>query len=293
MKAVLVFCEGAHDAAFVRRSLHALTRCADIEEPIRALPTPFGGDGKTLGRGLIATRLGQQDIEEFRLGREYPSTPKYDYFVRSESRDTMFVLIRAGGQDTAKQVIDLLGHVAVAFEVAQVARYDVTEYAVAVLYDADAEGLTARLEKFRQNYGDHLGDLSRAEHAKWIATATVPVGVFVFHNVATQTGTLEDHLAPMVESWTPGRYAGATAFIDDNKRSDDDASHDQAKRLKAIFTVTGQFGHPGASLAVILRDGLPDDQFSTSQASKALVEFLEGVPWKSRKSGVSSSASAV
>lgn len=292
MKAVLVFCEGAHDVAFVRRSLHALGGYDDMKKPIGKLPSPFGGS-TTSTRGLIATRLEQQDIEDFKLENEYPPTPKYDSLVGRDSSDTMFVLLRAGGKDAAEQVIDLLRDLAVAFDVAQVAQYDVTEYAVAFLYDADAEGLTASLEKFWQNYGAHLGDLSRAEHAKWIATATVPVGVFVFHNVATRTGTLEDHLAPMVESWTPDRYAGAKVFIEDNTRQGDAASHDQARRLKAIFTVTGQFGHPGASLSVILRKGLPDDKFSTSQASQALVAFLEGVPWKSRKSGVSSSTSEV
>ena len=289
MKAVLVFCEGAHDVAFVRRSLRALGGYDDVKKPIGELPSPFGGS-TTSTRGLIATRLDQQDIEDFELDNEYPPTPKYDSFVRSESSDTMFVLIRAGGKYATKQVLDLLKDLDDALDADQ---YDVTEYAAAFLYDANAEGLTARLEAFRQGYGARFEDLSQAEHAKWIATDTVPVGVFVFHNVATRTGTLEDHLAPMVESWTPDRYAGAKAFIDDSKRLDDAASDDQSKRLKAIFTVTGQFGHPGSSLSVILRKGLPDDKFSTSQASQALVAFLESVPWKSRKSGVSSSASEV
>ena len=287
MKAVLVFCEGAHDAAFVRRSLSALGGYDDVKKPIGELPSPFGV-GKTTPRGLIARRFDRQNIQDFRLDSEYPSTPKYDSFVGRESSDAMFVLVRAGGKYATKQVIALLEDLD---EALKADRYDVTEYAAAFLYDANGEGLTARLEAFRQGYGDHLGDLSQAEHAKWIATATVPVGAFVFHNVATQTGTLEDHLAPMVESWTPDRYAGATAFIDDNKRPDDAVSRDQAKRLKAIFTVTGQFGHPGTSLSVILRHGLPHENFLTSPASRELVEFLEGAPWKSGRSGDSSSAS--
>lgn len=292
MKAVLVFCEGAHDVAFIRRSLHALGGYVDVKKPIGELPSPFGGS-TTLPKGLIATRLDKQDIEDFKLDNEYPPTPKYDAFVGKDSSDTVFVLLRAGGQDTAEQVIDLLGDLAAVFKLAQVAQFDVTEYAVAVFCDADAKGLTAKLETFQQNYSAYLGDLSRAEHAKWIATATVPVGIFVFHDVATQTGTLEDHLAPMVESWTPDRYAGARNFIEGNRKPGDPVWNDEAKRLKAILTATGQFGQPGYSLSVILRNGLPDDKFSTSQASKALVEFLEAVPWKSRKSGGASSASKV
>ena len=275
MKAVLVFCEGAHDVAFVRRSLHALGGYVDVKKPIGELPTPFGADGKTLDRGLIATRFDHQDIEEFRLDSEYPPTPKYDSFVGRESSDTMFVLLRAGGKDAEKQVNDLLEDV---HNVLAAGHYDVTEYAAAFLFDANAEGLPATLESFRQDYGARLGDLSQAEHAKWISTATIPVGVFVFHNVATQTGTLEDHLSPMVESWTPDRYAGAKAFIDDNRRPNDAASRDQAKRLKAILTATGQFGQPGYSLSVILREDLPSEQFSSSPASRALVEFLEKCP---------------
>ena len=289
MKAVLVFCEGGHDVAFVRRSLHALGGYDDVKKPIGELPSPFGA-GKTTPRGLIARRFDRRNIQDFRLDNEYPPTPRYDSFVGRESSDAMFVLIRAGSKYAARQVIDLLKDLDEALETGH---YDVTEYAAAFLFDANAKGLPATLEAFRQDYGARLGDLSQAEHAKWIATATVPVGVFIFHNVATQTGTLEDHLKQMVKSWTPDRYAGAKAFIDDNKRPDDAASRDQAKRLKAIFTVTGQFGHPGTSLFVIIRDGLPDDKFATSQASKALVEFLEGVPWKSRKSGESSLASEV
>ena len=274
MKAVLVFCEGAHDVAFVRRSLHALGGYDDMKKPIGELPSPFGV-GKTTPRGLIARRFDRRNIQDLRLDSEYLPTPRYDSFVGRELSDAMFVLIRVGGKHATRQVLDLLKDLDEALEAGH---YDVTEYAAAFLFDANAKGLPATLEAFRQDYGARLGDLSQVDHAKWISTATIPVGVFVFHNVATQTGTLEDHMAPMVESWTPDRYAGAKAFIDDNRRPNDAASRNQANRLKAILTATGQFGQPGYSLSVILRKDLPSQQFSSSPASQALVEFLEKCP---------------
>lgn len=282
MKAVMVFCEGMHDVVFVRRSLEACRGYSTINKPVRELPSPFGV-GATARKGFIAMHFDRQDIEDLKIDSEYPRTPKFESFIESSLGDPVFVLIRAGGNTKAKKVIDLLQHLD---DVLDSDEYDVTEYAAAFLFDANARGLVETLEAFRQDYGTCFGDFSQVKHAGWISTATIPVGVFVFHrSPQEETGTLEDHLAPMVESWTPDRYAGAKAFIEDNTRHGDAASRDQARRLKAILTVTGQFGHPGASLSVILRKGLPDDKFSTSRASQALVEFLEGVPWKS---GVSS-----
>ena len=127
----------------------------------------------------------------------------------------------------------------------------------------------------------HFGDLSELEHAKWVATTTCPVGVFVFHRTeADETGTLEDHLAPMVESAWPDRYADVRSFTDDNRKPCDEVSRNDATRLKAIITSAGQFDHPGDPLStMIARHGIPQAQFAESPMSRALVDFLQGVPW--------------
>ena len=106
--------------------------------------------------------------------------------------------------------------------------------------------------------------------------------MFVIHkSPADPTGTLEDHLAPLVSATWPEHYASARAFIDDgNKRDGHAESRKDAARLKAIITATAQFQHPGAPLStVVARNGIPSTQFERCELSQHLVRFLRTVPW--------------
>ncbi len=251
---------------------------------MKDLPSPFGAI-PGISKGLIPRRF-ERSFEDLTLrGAAYPPLPHFESAVDKQAAGIVFILVRANGKSQADSIVDLLQEVDVSLRVPAV---DISEYAVAFLFDADSAGLTATLEAFRRQYGGHFGDLSDAGHSKWVATATraVGVGVFVFHRTAEdETGTLEDHLAPMVESAWPDRYAVARDFIDDNREPGDEASRNDARRLKAVITSAGQFDHPGKPLStMIARDGLPEDQFETSPMSKALVAFLQGVPWRNHQS---------
>ena len=103
----------------------------------------------------------------------------------------------------------------------------------------------------------------------------------MFHkSVQNQTGTLEDHLAPMVKGAWPAKYSGAERFVDDNRDGDDKVSSREAERLKAIITVTGQFDHPGDPMSIVIgRTGLPRAQFEASPLSAELADFLARAPW--------------
>ena len=277
MKAVLVFCEGTSDVVFVERSLGALGGYERLQSSIKDLPSPFGAD-KSLSRGLIATRLAERPFEDFALrASSYQPSPHFESAVQSVVKDRMFLLIRVGGKAQAKATLKLIQHVGALMSEGE---FDVTEHGAAFLFDANAEGVGATLEKFRKAYGTYFGGLVNTEHGQWTKTNSIPVGVYIFHKGAQETGTLEDHLEPMVKSAWPDRYANALRFIDDNRKSDDKASRNDATRLKAIITTAGQFRHPGNPLAtMIARNGLPDVQFEESAASQALVEFLEATPW--------------
>ena len=283
MKAVLVICEGRHDVVFVQRSLGAVADCRWMEERIKELPSPFGTIPGTSEKGLIARRI-ERDVDDLTLtSAEYPPLPQFHSPVFDESADIIFLPVRANGKTQVAAVIDLLEDVDASMGVGGVY---VSEYAVAFLFDADAIGRTATLEAFRDGYGEHFGGLSEPRHSKWVATATCPVGVFVFHRTAAdETGTLEDHLAPMVESAWPERYPDARGFIDGNKKPCDEVSRNDATRLKAIITSAGQFDHPGSPLStMIARHGIPQEQFAESPMSRALVDFLQRVPWRNHQS---------
>ena len=306
MKAVLVFCEGHHDVAFALRSLGAHGGCEWVDKPVGELPSPFGRV-RPAGKGLIATRYERQALEELTVqaaGEEpgvggqprqqaleeltvqaaaHPPLPCFESVVENTATNTLFVLVRTHGQDQVDPVLDLLQDLNVTITEEPAGTFDVSQYAAAFLFDANGEGVASTLAAFRDRYGAHFDDLSNLEHGKWVATNTVPVGCFVFHRSAQdQTGTLEDHLAPMVKSAWPGRYAAARHFIDDNRKGADEVSSSDAARLKAIVTAAGQFDLPGAPMTVVVGDrekGLPRAQFDESRLSAELAGFLAGAPW--------------
>ena len=281
MKAVLILCEGRHEVVFVQRSLSAVAGCRWVKDRIKDLPSPFGAipGVSPSPKGLIARRIERDAGKQTFRSAAYPPLPQFEPAVLDKEVDTVFLSVRANGKSQVAAVIELLEDVDASMDIDGVA---VTEYAVAFLFDADAAGLTATLEEFREHYSGHFGDLSDTAHSQWVATDKCPVGVFVFHRSAEdETGTLEDHLEPMVSAAWPDRYASAHDFIDDNKQPGDEVSRSDAKRLKAIITSAGQFHRPGLPLSsMIARDGIPNAQFAASPMSRALVDFLQGAPWR-------------
>lgn len=282
MKAVLVFCEGYHDVVFAQRSLGAHAGCEWVNKPIGELPSPFGSTGTVARKGLIANQFERQAVDNLRLrNAAHPPLPCFEAIVESTAADTMFFLVRAHGQERQAPVTSLLQNLDVTITEEPAGTFDVSEYAAAFLFDANGEGVTSTLTAFRERYGEHFGDLSNIEHGKWLSGTTVPVGCFVFpKSAADETGTLDDHLAPMAESAWPERYDGAERFVDDNRNAGDKVSTREAERLKAIITVTGQFDNPGDPLSIVIgRNGLPRAQFETSALSAELADFLTGTPW--------------
>ena len=292
MKVVLVFCEGRHDVTFAQRSLSAHSNCKLVEESIHKLPAPLGrgenGQSKTIKKGLIAGTFERSFPED--LPKDLPlraaghsPVPCFQAIVKNTATDTMFFMARTEGKDQNKPVLEFLNNLDLTIRSG--GDIDVTQYAAAFLFDANGAGVMSRLDDFRRRYSQHFGDLSHLQHRQWLPTGTVPVvpvGCFVFHASAQeQTGTIEDHLAPMAERAWPDRYAAAQNLIDTRCNDNDQVSNSEAKRLKAIITATGQFGHPGAPLSTIImesRNGIPEEQFKACAVSRELAHFLTQAP---------------
>lgn len=278
MKAVLVICEGRHDIIFVQRSLGAVAGCKWLDQPIGELPSPFGRvPGQSAG--LIARRLERNpDALTLRAVAYPPLPPQFESAVEDKGAQILYVLVRTNGKQQADAVVDLLQDL----NASLVLESDISGYATAFLFDANDEGLAATLATFRNGYGEHFGDLSTADHAVWVDAPTCHVGAFVIHKLPSgQTGTLEDHLAPLVAAAWPGHFDAAKAFIDGGKQTDEAVSKSEANRLKAIITSAGQFEHPGAPLSTLVaREGIPEAHFKECELSKELVRFLQAVPWQ-------------
>lgn len=278
MKAVLVICEGRHDIIFVQRSLGAVAGCEWFDQPIRKLPSPFGSMPPQSRKGLITRRLERNPDALTLQETASPSLPQFVSAVVDEAKKTIFMMIRANGKEQVNAVVDLLQDINASLGLGS----RISRYATAFLFDANDEGLAATLATFRNGYGEHFGDLSTADHAVWVDARTCHVGAFVIHKSPSDpTGTLEDHLAPLVATTWPSHFDAASAFIDGGKQTDEAVSKSEAKRLKAIITSAGQFKHPGAPLSTLVdRDGIPTAQFETCKLSKELVRFLQAVPWR-------------
>lgn len=279
MKAVLVFCEGLHEIIFVQRSLGALAGCDWFDRPIGELPSPLGRMPPRSGKGLVARRL-ERNPEALTLrAAAYPPLPQFESAVVDKEAQTLYVLVRANGKQQADAVVDLLRDFDDSLDVGPV---DVSHYATALLFDANDEGLAATLTAFREGYGQHFGDLAAADHAGWMDAPTCHVGVFVIHRSSSDpTGTLEDHLVPLVADTWPSHFDDASAFIEGGRQAEETVSKSRAKRLKAIMTSAGQFEHPGAPLSsLVAREGIPEAHFRTCKLSEELVRFLRAVPWR-------------
>ena len=282
MKAVLVICEGRHDIIFVQRSLGAIAGCDWFKGTIRELPSPFGQMRPQSQKGLVARRI-EREVDDLTFGRAAsPVLPQFMSAVEDKAAQTIFVLIRANGKEQADAVIDMLQDLDASLEAGPM---EISHYATAFLFDADDEGVATTLTTFRRGYSEHFGDLSAADHAVWVEAPTCHVGAFVIHSPSDQTGTLEDHLAPLADAAWPSHFKAASAFIDDGRQTGEAVSKGEANRLKGVITAAGQFVHPGAPLSALIdREGIPREHFKTCGLSNDLVRFLQAVPWQEESS---------
>lgn len=249
-----------------------------MKTPIRQLPSPFGANDM-VPTGLIAQRIQETAVEDLALQDSYPPTPQFESVVKDAEQGLMFVLVRVGSKYSTEAVLTLVRYMDALMDAG---RFEVSEHAAAFLFDADDEGVSATVSAFQRNYAPYYGDLGSVAPAQWTSTRSTPVGLYVFHADDKETGTLEHHVAPMVESAWPERYAAARCYIDENRRPADAVSKSDAKRLKAVITSAGQFDHPSRPLGTILaKSGLPDERYRSSEAANALASFLMSTPWQS------------
>ncbi|WP_431287739.1 hypothetical protein [Roseateles chitinivorans] len=285
MKAVFVFCEGHHDVTFIARSLGQLAQATWVGGPVGKLPSPLGPvpDPENPLRpkleGLIARRYSNRSLNDLQLrAAAHAPLPAFDAVVRAG--DTLYVLVRCQGDAAARAAMDLLDDVAAVLNPAF--GTDITTVAAAFFFDADA-AVAVREATFSIDFAPLLRGRLSPLHGAW-ATGSPHVGLFVFHDAASRSGTLEELIAPMLATEWNARWQAADAFLQQHAEPADPVSEKRSERLKAQISMTGQFLFPGDPMSVVIgrpqgnRPGLSDQHFS-GLASQSLVDFLLGVPW--------------
>lgn len=281
MKAVFVFCEGAHDVKFATRSLGRVPTATWVGSPIKELPSPLGPIPDPANprspklKSLIAERYAAHSLDEMSLqAAAHARPPAFEAIVREGT--TLFVFLRCAGDAAAASAMELLRDVTAVLDPA--IGTDVKQIAAAFLFDADASVAT-REATFAESYQPILGGAAVPKHGAWVRGLNFPVGLYVFRDAVTQQGTLEEILAPLVELEWSTRWHAASAYLTSHASSGDPVLKKPAERLKAQINITGQFVAPGDPMSeVIGRKGLAASHFDGAE-SKALVTFLQGAPW--------------
>ena len=150
--------------------------CKWVDKLISNLPSPFGPGG-VAKRGLIAQRIEQHALGDLSVRTaQHPPLPSFESIVENLATDTMFFLVRTHGQDRSSDTLKLLEDLNTTTTNVSTGTFDVSEYAVAFLFDANGEGVDATLASFGDRYRIHFGDLGSLEHGKWMEGTVVPVG---------------------------------------------------------------------------------------------------------------------
>lgn len=285
MRAVFVFCEGSHDVTFVVRSLGQVANAAWVSDSIGKLPSPLGpvhdpsNPTKPKLESLIAKRYSNRNLDSLRLqAATHAPLPAFEAIVKTN--DTLYVLIRCHGDGAASAAIALLADVNALVNPAY--GTDVKEIAAAFVFDADSS-LSQRESAFASEYAALLQGNSPPTHGNWVHGA-YRVGLYVFHDQASKTGTLEELIAPLVAAEWGTRWQAADAYLNQNAQATDPVNTKKSEWLKAQINVTGQFIFPGDPMSVVIgrpkgaKSGLSDTHFSGKE-SQSIVSFLRGAPW--------------
>ncbi|HTN85033.1 MAG TPA: hypothetical protein VL242_15145 [Sorangium sp.] len=280
MKLVLAVCEGEHDVAFVHRSARILGGFAPFERSIGSYPVPLGAglSGSPPAAQFLTRRLQRQGLETAALEMATrPQLPALTGALRDKTGDVLLLTLRSHGFSHRQEVRTFLEDLFLTLDA--VVSKEITSCATAFFVDADEDGCAARAEEVAASFGDLWGAATLIP-GQWVTSPRGPLGVFVFCAPGATDGSLEDGLAPLMQSHLGSYWVAAEAFIDGHAAADAKVKRARRHRLKAVITAAGQFDRPGNPMSEMIRhDALPSAVFRTSPEAAKLVAFLEAVPW--------------
>lgn len=280
VKALLVFCEGPHDAAFVRMVFRKIMGFRIERLKFSEMPAPFNALFSTAVQNHAAQDMSLDMTHKFFLP---------DTVLRND--DEMAFLFNCGGKTQYDKVRDLLSDYIPLIEQAKIfpngAKEIVDSVRYLFLYDSDADGLDHTIDTISREFQkvdekdfvvdawtDTKSEFGRISNDK---------AVFVWGG-APDMGTLEDILMPMfdfTEENKPLIARSKRAMIEMFKWDMDHAETRRAvaeieKFNKAVLTTVGQRKKPGGSLNVVLEqaDLISDDALRACLITAGFVEFI-------------------
>ncbi|WP_295586748.1 hypothetical protein [uncultured Lamprocystis sp.] len=254
--ALLAFCEGAHEVAFLQRLLKARFEFEKVVWRFSEFPSPFNSLFKRNVERHAAQDLSLDMAHKFYLP---------DKVLRRG--DNLALLFNSGGKTAGKlaQVGGFLADFLDLHERASTFPNDaplvVGRVRVLFLHDADGDGADRVRASVKQTFAT-IGERRRPWFTEdWTLDAANPnaataldIASYVWAD-AQGVGTLEDHLMPVLRACDPQRCSKAECCVDELFSwggGNRDPIAERARRHKAIITLLGQREKPGSSQNVII-----------------------------------------
>ena len=250
--ALLVFCEGNHEVAFMHRLLRKCLGFGNVPCSFSEYPSPFN-------------QMFKENVERH-MRSDHTLGSVHSFYLPEkilENGDLIILLFNAGGVPNMPAVGRFLDEFLEILGEAQTFRIDswVKKARYLFLYDADDKGadrLRKQIKKTFATVGQRpfLTADWRIDASDCGAATAAEIGVYIWSG-EQGLGTIEDVLMPVVRACDPSRVDKAEKCVDDLFVWEVDSPKlkrcvsERASRQKAIMTLLGQKKKPGSSLNVI------------------------------------------
>ena len=277
-KALIIFCEGAHDVAFLSRIFRTCENTTEVREKFSAYPAPFNQFFKTNVERHAAQDLTLDMAKKFFLPDKV--------FCNTE---WMFLLFNSGGASQYEKVKDFLKDFILLFDNAQNfpegAKYVVQEVKYLFFYDADhrtPNDVAVLMQKEFNSIENTLWKLNEWEIITGTkGTTQEDKALYIWAN-ETGSGTLEDIILPIYNLKNADLLTKSTAFVSDAfdwseaGKPNEQISKIRSSKSKATICVAGQGLKPGAPLSAIIHDNVlaSSDAIKSDVNVKNLILFL-------------------
>lgn len=278
--ALLTFCEGAHDVAFVRRVLRSCLGFRQVNWRFSQFPSPFNS-------------LFKRNVERH-AGQDLSLDMAHKFYLPDQvlcCDQHVALLFNAGGNNRVEKVATFLADYLPLLEQARTFPDDaesiVSTSRCLFLLDADCQSLDQVRDRLTKDFAQingkpflidpwqaHLGD-------RGAATAAT-IGCYIWRG-EDELGTLEDLLIPICRATDAERVRQAEECIDGLFRweteHDDEARRiaERARRQKALITLLGQGEKPGGSQQVIIhqaKETMKEACFAEDQRVRSFADFI-------------------
>jgi hypothetical protein len=279
VNALLCFCEGAHDVAFVRRIFRKILKYINISVPFSELPVPLNNLFSQAVKKHSARDLSLDMAHKFYLP---------DAILRNEN--SYVLLFNSEGKDQFEKartfLTDYLRLTEQSVVLSRGSKESISHSKYLFIYDADEDGIDHKISLVQDKYKkiekyDFIVEDLMASSKTLFGKFSKDKAVFIWGALPNR-GTLEDVILPMMDNNEINKSIKEKTedalknIFNWEINYDDTPVAKAADYKKALLTVAGQQDKPGKSLSVVLAESglITLDALETSETVKQFVDFL-------------------